>query len=44
LEDGSRISGDEAPTKKELDRWLDDHPGYMVDRPPDEEEEFIEVL
>ncbi|KAK3608042.1 hypothetical protein CHS0354_031028 [Potamilus streckersoni] len=31
LEDGSRLSGDDAPLKKDLDKWLDDHPGYMVD-------------
>ncbi|XP_056009130.1 chromodomain-helicase-DNA-binding protein 8-like isoform X4 [Ostrea edulis] len=46
LEDGSRLSGDEAPLKRDLDKWLDEHPGYMVDRPPElylEEEELSEA-
>jgi hypothetical protein len=30
LEDGSRLSGDEAPQKKDLEKWLDEHPGFMV--------------
>ena len=30
LEDGSRLSGDEAPQKKDLEKWLDEHPGYMI--------------
>ncbi|XP_061162484.1 chromodomain-helicase-DNA-binding protein 8-like [Saccostrea echinata] len=45
LEDGSRLSGDEAPLKRDLDKWLDEHPGYMVDRPPEmymEEEDMLE--
>lgn len=32
LEDGSRLSGDEAPSKKDLDKWLDLHPNYMVEQ------------
>ena len=32
LEDGSRLSGDEAPSKKDLDKWLDSHPNYMVEQ------------
>lgn len=48
LEDGSRLSGDEAPLKRDLDKWLDEHPGYMVDRPPEmyplEDEELSEVF
>ena len=35
LEDGSRLSGDEAPLKRDLDKWLNEHPGYMVDGPPE---------
>ncbi|XP_052817121.1 chromodomain-helicase-DNA-binding protein 8-like isoform X4 [Mya arenaria] len=31
LEDGSRLSGEEAPLKKNLETWLDKHPGFMVD-------------
>lgn len=44
LEDGSRLSGDEAPLKKDLDKWLDDHPGFMVDRPDnfEDEDSFLE--
>ena len=37
LEDGSILRGERAPLRKDLDRWLDEHPGYMVDRPDDDE-------
>lgn len=47
LEDGSRLSGDEAPLKRDLDKWLNEHPGYMVDGPPEmygvEDEDLSEV-
>ncbi|XP_050399765.1 chromodomain-helicase-DNA-binding protein 9 isoform X2 [Patella vulgata] len=33
LEDGSRLSGEEAPKKKNLEQWLMDHPGYVVEQP-----------
>ena len=39
LEDGSRLAGDKAPLKKDLDAWLDQHPGYVIDRVDDELEE-----
>ena len=39
LEDGSRLAGDKAPLKKDLDSWLDQHPGYIIDRIDDELEE-----
>ena len=39
LEDGSRLTGDKAPLKKDLDAWLDSHPGYIIDRIDDELEE-----
>ena len=39
LEDGSRLSGDEAPRKKDLDSWMDKHPGYIIDSRDDEIEE-----
>lgn len=39
LEDGSRLSGDDAPLKKNLEQWLDQHPGYMVDSRMEELEE-----
>lgn len=39
LEDGSRLSGDDAPLKKNLEHWLDQHPGYMVDSRVEELEE-----
>ncbi|CAH1779419.1 unnamed protein product [Owenia fusiformis] len=41
LEDGSRLSGEEAPMRKDLDQWLDEHPGYMVDKPDQVEEDFL---
>ena len=31
LEDGSRLSGDDAPLKKNLETWMEKHPGFMVD-------------
>ncbi|XP_013394879.1 chromodomain-helicase-DNA-binding protein 8 isoform X2 [Lingula anatina] len=31
IEDGSRLSGDEAPKRKDLEKWLRHHPGYMAD-------------
>lgn len=30
--DGSRLSGDEAPTQRELSTWLDEHPDYVVEK------------
>ena len=39
LEDGSRLADDSAPMKKDLDAWLDQHPGYVIDRVDDELEE-----
>ena len=39
LEDGSRLTGDGAPMKKDLDAWLDQHPGYVIDKVDDELEE-----
>ena len=45
LEDGSRLSGDDAPLKKNLEHWLDQHPGYMVDsREELEEGEIVSGL
>ncbi|XP_053402464.1 chromodomain-helicase-DNA-binding protein 8-like isoform X5 [Mercenaria mercenaria] len=39
LEDGSRLSGDDAPLKKNLESWLEKHPGYVVDSRVEELEE-----
>ncbi len=30
--DGSRLSGDEAPTQRDLSAWLDEHPDYVVEK------------
>lgn len=30
--DGSRLSGDEAPTLRDLSVWLDEHPDYVIER------------
>ena len=47
LEDGSRLSGDEAPMRKDIEKFLDEHPGYMIDKPSDnsmmDESELAEV-
>ena len=38
IEDGSRLTGDDAPMKKDAERWLMEHPNYILDQPDDEEE------
>ena len=30
VEDGSILSGDDAPKKKHLEQWLLEHPGYLI--------------
>jgi hypothetical protein len=30
MEDGSMLTGDEAPKKRHLEQWLLEHPGYLV--------------
>ncbi|XP_064639881.1 chromodomain-helicase-DNA-binding protein 7-like isoform X2 [Lineus longissimus] len=42
IEDGSRLSGEEAPSRLELEEWLDNHPGYMVDLPDDQIEPAVQ--
>ena len=27
---GKKLTGDEAPIRKDLEKWLADHPGYVV--------------
>lgn len=48
LEDGSRLLGDEVLLKRDLDKWLDEYLGYMVDRFLEmyflEDEELLEVF
>uniref|UniRef100_A0A8C4SRV2 BRK domain-containing protein n=1 Tax=Erpetoichthys calabaricus TaxID=27687 RepID=A0A8C4SRV2_ERPCA len=31
LKDGTRLAGDDAPKRKDLDQWLKGHPGYVAD-------------
>ena len=31
LKDGTRLAGDDAPRRTELDRWLREHPGFVAD-------------
>lgn len=31
LKDGTRLAGDDAPKRKDLERWLKEHPGYVED-------------
>ncbi|MBZ3875144.1 Chromodomain-helicase-DNA-binding protein 9 [Sciurus carolinensis] len=31
LKDGTRLAGDDAPKRKDLEKWLKDHPGYVED-------------
>lgn len=48
LEDGSWLLGDEVLLKCDLDKWLDEYLGYMVDRFLEmyflEDEELLEVF
>lgn len=31
LKDGTRLAGDDAPKRKDLDQWLKEHPGFVAD-------------
>uniref|UniRef100_A0A8C6PVN7 Chromodomain helicase DNA binding protein 9 n=1 Tax=Nothobranchius furzeri TaxID=105023 RepID=A0A8C6PVN7_NOTFU len=31
LKDGTRLAGDDAPMRKELEQWLKEHPGFVAD-------------
>lgn len=31
LKDGTRLAGDDAPRRRELDQWLKEHPGFVTD-------------
>lgn len=31
LKDGTRLAGDDAPRRKDLDQWLMEHPGFVAD-------------
>lgn len=31
LKDGTRLAGDDAPRRKDLEQWLNDHPGFVAD-------------
>jgi hypothetical protein len=31
LKDGTRLAGDDAPRRRELDQWLREHPGFVAD-------------
>uniref|UniRef100_A0A6I8N6E2 Chromodomain helicase DNA binding protein 9 n=1 Tax=Ornithorhynchus anatinus TaxID=9258 RepID=A0A6I8N6E2_ORNAN len=31
LKDGMRLAGDDAPKRKDLEKWLKEHPGYVED-------------
>lgn len=31
LKDGTRLAGDDAPKRKDLESWLKAHPGYVED-------------
>lgn len=31
LKDGTRLAGDDAPMRKDLDQWLREHPGFVAD-------------
>lgn len=31
LKDGTRLAGDDAPKRKDLDLWLKEHPGFVAD-------------
>lgn len=31
LKDGTRLAGDDAPKRKDLELWLNEHPGFVAD-------------
>lgn len=31
LKDGTRLAGDDAPRRKDLEQWLNEHPGFVAD-------------
>lgn len=31
LKDGTRLAGDDAPMRKDLELWLKEHPGFVAD-------------
>uniref|UniRef100_A0A670JFG9 Chromodomain helicase DNA binding protein 9 n=1 Tax=Podarcis muralis TaxID=64176 RepID=A0A670JFG9_PODMU len=31
LKDGTRLAGDDAPKRKDLEKWFNEHPGYVED-------------
>uniref|UniRef100_A0A7N8XKU1 Chromodomain helicase DNA binding protein 9 n=1 Tax=Mastacembelus armatus TaxID=205130 RepID=A0A7N8XKU1_9TELE len=31
LKDGTRLAGDDAPRRKDLEKWLKEHPGFVAD-------------
>lgn len=31
LKDGTRLAGDDAPRRKDLEQWLKEHPGFVAD-------------
>lgn len=31
LKDGTRLAGDDAPKRKDLEQWLQEHPGFVAD-------------
>lgn len=31
VKDGTRLAGDDAPKRKDLDQWLKEHPGFVAD-------------
>lgn len=31
LKDGTRLAGDDAPKRKDLEKWLNEHPDYVED-------------
>ena len=34
LQEGTRLTGEDAPTRKDLAHWLEEHPGYVEEKPP----------
>lgn len=31
LKDGTRLAGDDAPRRRDLEQWLKEHPGFVAD-------------
>ena len=44
IEEGTRLAGEDAPKRKDLEAWLHKHPGFVVEGMEDVDTEDGEVM